>query len=99
MEVRWNIIKKCALDTVSDFIGKVNRNARKQWIPQGMINKISQRGKLKNVKTKNEGRKNYRILRNELKRAADKVKYEYLESVCDDFTEFQIPGRYDLWTG
>jgi len=87
------------LDTVSCFVGKVNRNARKQWISQGMINKMSQRGKPKNVKTKNEGRTNYRILRNELKRAADKATYEYLESVCDDIMEFQIPGRYDLWTG
>jgi hypothetical protein len=42
-----------------------------------------------------EGRKNCRILRNETKRAADKAK-EYLESVCDDITEFQTAGHYDL---
>ena len=67
VEVRWNSIRKCVLDTVGDFTGEVNRNTRKQWISQGMVNKMSQRGKLKNVKTKNEGRKKYRILRNELK--------------------------------
>jgi hypothetical protein len=42
--VRWNNIKKCLIDTMSDLIGKVNRNARKQWISQEMINKMSQRG-------------------------------------------------------
>ena len=49
VEVRWNNIKKRVIDTMSDLIGKVNRNARKQWISQEMINKMSQRGKLKNV--------------------------------------------------
>jgi hypothetical protein len=39
---------------------------------------------------------NYRILRNEMKRPADKAKKEYLESVCDDLTEFQTGRRYDL---
>ena len=79
---------------MSDLIGKVNRNARKKWISQEMINKMGQREKLKNVN--NEGRKNYRILRNELKRAAHKAKKEYLEIVCDDIMEFQTAGRYDL---
>jgi hypothetical protein len=31
-----------------------------------------------------------------MKRAAEKAKKEYLESVCDDLTEFQTAGRYDL---
>jgi hypothetical protein len=36
----------------------------------------------------NEGRnKNYRILNNELRRATDKAKLEYLGSKCDEITE------------
>jgi hypothetical protein len=44
---------------------------------------------------KAEGMKDYRKLRNELKRATDKVKKEYLEIICD-IMEFQRTGCYDL---
>jgi len=43
-----------------------------------------------------EGRKNYRRLRNELKRATDNAKKEYLENICNEIMEFQTTGRYDL---
>jgi hypothetical protein len=43
-----------------------------------------------------EGSKNYRKLNNELRRATDKAKLEYLESKCDEITELQRTGRYDL---
>jgi hypothetical protein len=32
VEVQWNNIKKCVLDTRSDLVGKVERRARKPWI-------------------------------------------------------------------
>lgn len=35
-------------------------------------------------------------LRNELKRAIDKTKKEYLERLCDEIMEFQRRGLYDL---
>jgi hypothetical protein len=41
-------------------------------------------------------RKKYRRLRNELKRATDKAKKEYLESICDKIMEFQRRGHNDL---
>ena len=37
---------------------------------------------------------NSRRLKNELKRAADKTKKEYIVSVCDKIMEFQRTGRY-----
>jgi len=40
------------------------------------------------------GRKCYGIVRNELKRATDKDKKEYLEGICDEIMEFQRAGRY-----
>jgi hypothetical protein len=43
-----------------------------------------------------EGSKNYRKLNNELRRATDKAKLEYLERKCDEITELQRTGRYDL---
>ena len=45
-----------------------------------MISKMDERRKWKNVNTE-EGRKNYRELRNELKIAIDNAEKEYLENM------------------
>jgi type I site-specific restriction endonuclease len=83
------------LDTISDFVGKVEKRARKPWVTQEMISKMDERRKWKNVNNE-EGRRNYRRLRNELKKATEKAKKEYLENICNDIIEFQRTGRYDL---
>jgi hypothetical protein len=80
---------------MSDLVGKVERRARKPWITQEMISKMDERRKWKNVNNE-EGRKNYRRLRNKLKRAMDNAKKEYLDSICDEIIEFQRTGSYDL---
>ena len=49
-----------------------------------------------NGRNTEEGRKNYRRLRNELKRAKDNAKKEYLAKIRNEITEFQRRGRYDL---
>ena len=93
VEVQWNNnIKECVLDTISDLVGKVEKRARKPWITQEMITKMGERRKWKKVNTE-EGRKNYRRLRNELKRATDNVKKEYLENICNEIMEFQRRGH------
>jgi len=73
VEVHWNSIKKCVPDTMSVFICKVDRRARKPWISQEMINKMDEQREWKNVNNK-EGSKNYRRLRNELKGATYMAK-------------------------
>jgi carbohydrate-selective porin OprB len=40
VEVQWNNINKCVLDTISDLVGKVERKARKPWITQEMISEM-----------------------------------------------------------
>jgi hypothetical protein len=60
-----------------------------------MISKMDERRKWKNVNTE-EGRRNYRSLRNELKRATEKAKKEYTENACTEIMEFHRTGRYDL---
>jgi hypothetical protein len=86
---------ECVLYTISDLVGKVEKRARKSWITQEMISKMDERRKRKNVNIE-EGRKNYKRLRNELKRATDNSKKEYLENICKAIMEFQRTGRYDL---
>ena len=77
-EVQWKNIEERVLDTISDLVGKVEKRARKQWITQEMISKMDERRKWKNVDTE-EGRRYYRRLRNELKRATEKAEKECLE--------------------
>jgi hypothetical protein len=93
--VQWKNIKECVLDTISDLFGKVERRARKPTITHEMICKMDERRKWKNFNNE-EGRRNYRRLRNELKRATDKAKNEYLEKTCAEIMEFHRTGRYDL---
>jgi hypothetical protein len=61
------------LDTISDLVGKIEKRARKPRITREMIIKLDERKKWKNVSTE-EGRKNYRRLRDELKRATVNAK-------------------------
>ena len=77
VEMQWKNIKEYVVDTVSVLDGKVERRARKPWISQEMISKMNERRKWENVNTE-EGRKNYRRLRKELKRATDSAEKEYL---------------------
>ena len=60
-----------------------------------MISKMDEWWKWKNVNIE-EGRRNYRRLRDELKRATENAKKEYLENICEEIMEFQRTGRYDL---
>ena len=80
------------LDTISDLVGKVEKRAR---ITQEMISKMDERRKRNNVNTE-EGRKNYRRLRDELKRDTDNAKKEYFENICKEIMEFQRTRRYGL---
>ena len=69
--MQWKNIKDCVFDTISELVGKVEKRARKPWITQEMISKMDERRKWKNVNTE-EGRRNYRRLRDELKRSTEK---------------------------
>jgi hypothetical protein len=51
VEVQWNNIKKCVLDTISDLVGKVEKRARKPCITQEMISIMDERRKRKNINT------------------------------------------------
>ena len=67
------------LGTISDLVGKVEKGARKPWITQEMISKMGERRKWKNINNE-EGRRNYRRLRNELKRATETAKSNTLRT-------------------
>ena len=94
-EVQWKNIKECVLDTISDLVVKVEKRAKKPWITEEMISKMDKRRKWKIFNTE-KGRRNYRRLRNELNRATEKAKKEYLENAYTEVMEFHRTSRYDL---
>ena len=57
VEVQWNNIKECVLNTISDLVGKIEKRARKPWITQEMISKMDERRKWNNISNEEE-RKN-----------------------------------------
>jgi len=56
---------------------------------------MDERRKWKNVNTE-EGRMNYRRMRNELIRATEKAENEYVEYICKVVIEFRLRDHYDL---
>ena len=88
-------IKECVLDIIGDLVGEVEKRGRKPWITQEVISKTDERRKWKNVNTE-EGIRNYRRLMNELKRATENARKEYIENICNEIMELQRTGRYYL---
>jgi hypothetical protein len=74
---------------------EVDRRARKPWITQEIINQIDRRRDSNSV-NKEEGRKSYRRLRNELRRATDEQRRSILRGFTTIFLEFQRAGCFDL---
>jgi len=91
IEVQWNNIKKCVLDTISDLVGKVERGARKPWITQKMTSEMYERKKWKNVNIE-ECRKIYKRLKKELKRATDNAKRNILRTYVTRLWNFKEQG-------
>jgi hypothetical protein len=79
VDVQWNNINECFLDTLSDLVRKFEKSARKPWITQDMTSKMDERRKWKYVNTE-EGRNNDRRLRNELKEAKNNAKENILKT-------------------
>ena len=91
VEVQWNNIKECVLNTLSDLGGDVEKRARKPWITKEMISKMDERRRWKNVNTE-EGRMNYRRLRNELKKPQIKQKRNILRTYVTKLWNFKEQG-------
>ena len=91
LKIRWNNIKECVLDTISDLVGKVKKRARKPQITQEMLSKMDERRKWKNVNTE-EGRKYYRRLRNKMKRTTDNAKRNILRTYIMRLWNFKEEG-------
>jgi type I site-specific restriction endonuclease len=73
VELQCNNIKKSALDTAGDLVGKVDRKTKMPMNPQEMISNTDGPRKWKNINNE-EVRNYYRRLRNEFKRSTSRPK-------------------------
>jgi hypothetical protein len=64
---------------MSDLIVKEDRKTRKPWITREIINKMDERRKWRNV-INEEGRKNYKQVRNESKEPYARPKWSILRA-------------------
>src|SRR6218665_1769165 len=93
---KWKDLKIIILKSASNNIGYIKgRRPKKQWITDGMIKKMDERRKWKNVKTQ-EGKKKYRELNNQLRRETDKAREDWWREQCQELEEMDKRGRSDL---
>ena len=92
----WDGIKSCLQKAVDETIGyRERKSAKKLWITESMLEKMEERRKWKNVNTE-EGRHNYKILNNQLRRETDRAKEQWMKQKCEEIEELEKRGRYDL---
>src|SRR6218665_2501200 len=94
---KWKDLKEIILKSAGNNIGYIKgRRPTKQWITDGMIKKIDERRKWKNVKTQ-EGNKKYRELNNQVRRETDKTREDWWREQCKELEEMDKKrGRSDL---
>lgn len=86
------IVKKSAEDTIGY---QKARKAKKPWISEGMIEKMDERRKWKNVNN-DEGRKKYRKLNNGLRRETERAREKWWKEECEELEILEKKGRSDL---
>ena len=74
VEDRWKRLKEAITQSAVNTVGyRRGKKAKKPWVTEDMLHKMSQRRKWKSINSE-EGRKKYRQLNNELKRETEKAK-------------------------
>src|SRR6478736_8861212 len=83
---------KSAEGNVRYLKGKV---ARKTWITTAIMEKMQERRKWKN-KNREEGKRTYRRLNNELRRETEQARERWWENECSELEELDRRARPDL---
>lgn len=93
---RWQQLKESVLKSANEVLGQKTRTSnRKPWVTTEMIDRMEERRRWKNVNS-DEGRKKYRELNNQLRRATDKARQKWWEEQCQELEVLEKSGRSDL---
>ena len=88
----WNDIKEVIIKSAEENLGYVKKQApKKPWITQGMIDKMDERRKWKNINTE-EGKRMYRKLNNLLRRETDKARDMWINEQCKEIEQLEKRG-------
>ncbi len=92
---RWQILKTAITESARDVIGLQNTKcARKPWVTNEMILKMSERRKWKHKCTETAKRE-YRRLNNQLRRETDKAREQWWNEQCTELEQLQNQGKHD----
>jgi hypothetical protein len=89
-------LKETVLKSANEVLGqKIRTRNCKPWVTAEMMDKMDERRKWKNVNSE-EGRRKYRKLNNQLRRATDKARQKWWEEQCEELELLEKRGRSDL---
>ena len=83
IEEQWRDMMEEILGTAEELLRNKKETKRKTWISEEVVEMISERRKLKSDTTE-EGKQQYKRLRNEIVRKSRRDKEKYLSDICDD---------------
>jgi len=99
VEEDWSTLKRSIIDSAEESIGRtVRRKAKKPWVTEEMLEKMEERRKWKRINS-NEGKRMYRKLNNELRRATDQAREKFWEDECKELEDLEKRGKMDQLYG
>ena len=82
-------MRDCLKHAAKEIVGSFSSKRRKkEWVSQQMREKMKERRKCKNVK-REEGKKMYRRLNNELRSETEKVRENWLKDKCEEIESLE----------
>jgi len=96
VQERWTRIKDAISDIAGESIGFDRQvKTKKPWITQGMLDKMEERRRWKNVNS-DVGRRKYKELHNALRRETESARKAWWEKECEEMEQLNKKGRSDL---
>ena len=95
VEENWGRIKTAIIKSAEETIGRREKDIRKPWINEEIVQMFKERRKYKDAKD-NKGKENYKKLKNEINRKCKKSKEEWFEENCKDIEQLMTRGQFDM---
>ena len=90
---KWIKLRDSIKESAVKVVGyKTEKEPRKPWVSQEMVNKMEERRKWKNVNTET-GKEKYRQLNNQLRRETEKAKDNWWKEECNALEELARTGK------
>ncbi|XP_068085929.1 craniofacial development protein 2-like [Anabrus simplex] len=83
IEEAWIVMKNEVSRAAEEMLGRKKRSTKNQWITQEILDLIDERRKYRNARNE-EGREEYRLLKNHVDRKSKVATEEWLKEKCKD---------------